>query len=69
MAIRGTVGHTLIVGFPETIDGELLVPGARVALNEHTMSIVEVYPDEKDAEVKAMDIEEKHDADYGDIGG
>ena len=69
VAIRGTVGHTLIVGFPETIDGDLLVPGARVALNEHTMSIVEVYPDEKDAEVKAMEIEEKPDADYGDIGG
>ena len=69
VAIRGTVGHTLIVGFPETIDGDLLVPGARVALNEHTMSIVEVYPDEKDADVKAMEIEEKPDADYGDIGG
>ncbi|MBE6509855.1 MAG: AAA family ATPase [Methanobrevibacter millerae] len=69
VAIRGTVGHTLIVGYPESIDEELLIPGARVALNEHTMSIVEVYPDEKDAEVKAMEIEEKPDAEYGDIGG
>ena len=48
VAIRGTVGHTLIVGYPESIDEELLIPGARVALNEHTMSIVKVYPDEKD---------------------
>ncbi|WP_406536349.1 proteasome-activating nucleotidase [Methanobrevibacter sp.] len=69
VAIRGTVGHTLIVGFTENIDGKLLIPGARVALNEHTMSIVEVYPDEKDAEVKAMEIEEKPDTDYEDIGG
>lgn len=69
VAIRGTVGHTLIVGYPESIDEKLLIPGARVALNEHTMSIVEVYPDEKDAEVKAMEIEEKPDAEYGDIGG
>ena len=69
VAIKGTVGHTLIVGYPESIDEELLIPGARVALNEHTMSIVEVYPDEKDAEVKAMEIEEKPDAEYGDIGG
>ena len=69
VVIRGTVGHTLIVGYPESIDEELLIPGARVALNEHTMSIVEVYPDEKDAEVKAMEIEEKPDAEYGDIGG
>ncbi len=69
VAIKGTVGHTLIVGYPESIDEKLLIPGARVALNEHTMSIVEVYPDEKDAEVKAMEIEEKPDAEYGDIGG
>ena len=69
VAIKGTVGHTLIVGYPESIDEELLIPGARVALNEHTMSIVEVYPDEKDAEVKAMEIEEKPDAEYGDIDG
>ena len=69
VAIKGTVGHTLIVGYPESIDEELLIPGARVALNEHTMSIVEVYPDEKDAEVNAMEIEEKPDAEYGDIGG
>ena len=69
VAIRGTVGHTLIVGYPESIDEELLIPGARVALNEHTMSIVKVYPDEKDIEVKAMEIEEKPDADYEDIGG
>lgn len=69
VAIRGTVGHTLIVGYPESIEKELLIPGARVALNEHTMSIVKVYPDEKDIEVKAMEIEEKPDADYDDIGG
>ncbi|MBR0272345.1 MAG: proteasome-activating nucleotidase [Methanobrevibacter sp.] len=69
VAIRGTVGHTLIVGYPKDINEELLIPGARVALNEHTMSIVEVYPDEKDAEVKAMEIEEKPDVNYEDIGG
>ena len=68
VAIRGDVGHTLIVGFSE-IDSELLVPGARVALNEHTMSIVEVYPEEKEADVKAMELEEKPDATYDDIGG
>ena len=69
IAIRGTVGHTLIVGYPESINSDLLIPGARVALNEHTMSIIDVYPDEKDAEVKAMEIEEKPDATYDDIGG
>ena len=69
VAIRGDVGHTLIVGFPESIDPDLLVPGARVALNEHTMSIVEVYPEEKEADVKAMELEEKPDATYDDIGG
>ena len=69
VAIRGDVGHTLIVGFPESIDSDLLIPGARVALNEHTMSIVEVYPEEKEADVKAMELEEKPDATYDDIGG
>ena len=42
VAIKGTVGHTLIVGYPESIDEKLLIPGA---------------------------IEEKPDAEYGDIGG
>ena len=69
VAIRGDVGHTLIVGFPESINSDLLIPGARVALNEHTMSIVEVYPEEKEADVKAMELEEKPDATYDDIGG
>ena len=69
VAIRGDVGHTLIVGFPDYMDSDLLVPGARVALNEHTMSIVEVYPEEKEADVKAMELEEKPDATYDDIGG
>ena len=69
VAIRGTVGHTLLVSYPESIDKALLVPGARVALNEHTMAIVEVYPDEKDADVKAMEIEEKPNVTYEDIGG
>lgn len=69
VGIRGHVGHDFVVTYPGSIDKEKVVAGARVSLNQETLAVVEVLPSKKEAEIIAMEIEEKPDINYGDIGG
>lgn len=47
----------------------MLEPGARVALNQNHLTVVNVFPAKKDKNVTAMEIDEKPDVTYEDIGG
>ncbi|MBE6505722.1 MAG: AAA family ATPase [Methanobrevibacter millerae] len=69
VGIRGHVGHDFVVTYPGSIDKEKVVAGARVSLNQETLTVVEVLPSKKEADIMAMEIEEKPDIDYDDIGG
>jgi proteasome regulatory subunit len=69
VGIRGHVGHDFVVTYPGSIDKEKVVAGARVSLNQETLAVVEVLPSKKEAEIIAMEIEEKPDINYDDIGG
>lgn len=69
VGIRGHVGHDFVVTYPGSIDKEKVVAGARVSLNQETLAVVEVLPSKKEADIMAMEIEEKPDIDYDDIGG
>ena len=69
VGIRGHVGHDFVVTYPGSIDKDKVVAGARVSLNQETLAVVEVLPSKKEADIMAMEIEEKPDIDYGDIGG
>ena len=69
VGIRGHVGHDFVVTYPGSIDKEKVVAGARVSLNQDTLAVVEVLPSKKEADIMAMEIEEKPDIDYDDIGG
>lgn len=69
VGIQGAVGHEFLVTYPGSINKELLEPGARVALNQNHLTVVNVFPAKKDADIMAMEIEEKPDVTYEDIGG
>ncbi len=69
VGIKGNVGHEFLVNYPGSINKELLEPGARVALNQNSLTVVNVFPAKKDKDVSAMEIDEKPDVTYEDIGG
>ncbi len=58
-----------VVEVSEYVDREKLIPGSRVALNSRNYSIVEVLPASKDPLVLGMELMEKPDVCYEDIGG
>ncbi len=69
VGIQGAVGHEFLVTYPGSIKKEQLVPGARVALNQKNLGVVSVFPAKKDKNVTAMEIDEKPETTYADIGG
>ncbi len=69
LVIKSSTGPHFVVGRPRFIDKKLLEPGARVALNQQSFSIVDVLPSEKDPVVTSMEVEERPDVTYKDIGG
>ena len=69
VGIQGAVGHEFLVTYPGSIKKELLQPGARVALNQKNLGVVSVFPAKKDKNVAAMEIDEKPETTYEDIGG
>ena len=69
IGIQGAVGHEFLVTCPGSINRDLLEPGARVALNQNSLTVVNVFPAKKDKNVSAMEIDEKPEVTYADIGG
>lgn len=69
VGIRGHVGHDFVVTYPGSIDKDKVIAGARVSLNQDSLAVVEVLPSKKEADIMAMEIEEKPDINYNDIGG
>ena len=67
--IQATSGSTYYVRVLSTLDRELLKPNVSVALNKHSHSVVDILPSEADSTVQAMQMTEKPDVTYDDIGG
>lgn len=67
--ITSTTGSNYFVRVLSTIDRELLKPNASVALHRHANSIVDVLPPESDSTIQALQMTEKPDVTYEDIGG
>lgn len=67
--VKSSSGPILIVQILETIDKNLLKPGASVALNQRGSAIVEVLPRIEDPYVKAFEVIERPNVSYSDIGG
>ena len=67
--VRSSNGTVFQVGFNPRIDPDLLKPGARVSLNQDTLSIIDVLSDSWDPLVTTSEVIEKPDINYSDIGG
>lgn len=67
--ITSTSGSTSYVRILSTIDRELLKTNASVALHRYSSSVVDVLPPEADSAITMMQMTEKPDVTYADIGG
>lgn len=67
--VKSTTGPNLIVKVSNGIDVKSLRPGMRVALNNRGSAIVRVLPNVVDPMVRAMEVIEKPNVTFDDIGG
>lgn len=69
VVVKSSTGPQFVVQYPESVVGGKLEAGARVALNQRTLAVVDVLPTSIDPFVRAMNVEESPDITYDDIGG
>lgn len=69
VVVKSTTGPNLVVRVSRGIDARSLRPGMRVALNNRGSTIVRVLPNVVDPMVKAMEVVEKPNVTFNDIGG
>ncbi|KAA0146433.1 hypothetical protein FNF27_04334 [Cafeteria roenbergensis] len=67
--IGSTNGTSFLVRVLSTLDRELLKPNTSVAMHRHAHSVVDVLPPESDSTIQAMQMTDKPDVSYDDIGG
>ncbi|MHA1168402.1 MAG: proteasome-activating nucleotidase [Candidatus Hodarchaeales archaeon] len=67
--IKSSTGPTFIVQITRDVNRGKLLPGTQVALNQRTFSLVKTLSTNYDPLVRGMEIEEKPEVDYTDIGG
>ena len=67
--VRSSNGTVFLVSVNPRIDSSKLVSGCRVALNQDTLSVIEILPDSWDPLVVTSEIIEKPEVSYEDIGG
>ncbi len=67
--VRSSNGTVFQVSFNQRIDPELLKPGARVSLNQDSLSIIDVLSDSWDTLVTTSEVIEKPLIRYSEIGG
>ena len=69
VVVRSSNGTVFLVSANQRIDPDSLKPGARVALNQDTLSVIEVLHDAWDPLVTGAEMLEKPDTSYSDMGG
>ncbi|MFQ6088969.1 MAG: proteasome-activating nucleotidase [Candidatus Methanofastidiosia archaeon] len=67
--VKSSTGPNLVVNASHYIDRRNLMIGARVAMNQSTLSIIEILPPSRDMVVSGMEIIKKPRISYKDIGG
>ena len=67
--VRSSNGTVFLVSVNPRIDDSLLMPGARVALNQDNLSVIEVLSDSWDPLVVTSEIIEKPTVTFDDVGG
>lgn len=69
VVIRSSTGPQFVVGASQFINSSDLVPGTRVSLNYQTLAVTSILPASRDPFVNGMEVLEKPDISYSDIGG
>ncbi|MCE4600056.1 MAG: proteasome-activating nucleotidase [Desulfurococcales archaeon] len=69
VVVKSTTGPNLIVKVSNGIEPRTLRPGMRVALNNRGSTIVRVLPNSVDPMVKAMEVIERPNVTFKDVGG
>jgi len=67
--VKSSTGPNFVVHVSSAIQKDSLQPGTLVALNQRSFAITQELPPSKDPMIRAMEIEEKPDVSYTDIGG
>ena len=69
VVIRSSTGPQFVVGSSQFINSSDLVPGTRVSLNYQTLAVTSILPSSRDPFVNGMEVLEKPDISFSDIGG
>lgn len=69
VVIRSSTGPQFVVGASQFLNGSDLVPGTRVSLNYQTLAVTSILPSSRDLFVNSMEVLEKPDISYSEIGG
>jgi len=64
-----TSGSNYLVRILSTLDREKLKPSSSVALHRHSHAVVDILPPESDSSIQMMQMSERPDVSYSDIGG
>jgi proteasome regulatory subunit len=69
LVIKSSSGPKFVVNSSQFINSKDIFPGAKVALNQQSLAVIEVLPPVKDPMVLGMEVIEAPDIDYTSIGG
>ena len=69
VVVKTTTRQTVYLPLPGLIDPDELKPGDLIGTNKDSYIILETLPTEYDSRVKAMEVDEKPQEEYQDIGG
>ena len=67
--VSSTAGSNYYVRVLSTLNREMLKPSSSIALHRHSHSVVDILPNETDASIQLMQMGEKPDVTYQDVGG
>ena len=67
--VTSTGGTNYYVRVLSTIDREKLKASTSIAMHRHSHSVVDILPSESDAAIQMMQVQEKPDVSFSDIGG
>ena len=69
LVIKSSSGPKFVVNSSQFINSKDVFPGAKVALNQQSLAVIEVLPPVKDPMVLGMEVIEAPNIDYTSIGG
>lgn len=69
VVIRSSTGPQFVVGTSQLINYSELIPGTRVSLNYQTLAVTAILPSSRDPFVNGMEVLEKPETSYSEIGG